>query len=78
MLQKIGKKLSTSRQTSSKQLAELQKRHTEGELTELSELHSNKKGRVRKRITSSTTSNDFESKLPSSSSESKLPSSPPL
>ena len=64
MLQKVGKKISMSRQISAKHLVDLKKRHTEGELSELSDLHSSRKGR--KRITSSTTSSsDLESRLPS-------------
>lgn len=68
MLQKVGKKLSTSRQMSAKNLAELQKRHTESELNELKSQSAQRKSR--KRIESAHSD--------SSSSPSKLSPSPPL
>ena len=59
MLQKVGKRISTTRQTSATKhyAAELQKRHTEGELEELQNLHSSRK--PRKRVTSSATSDEL-------------------
>ena len=68
MLQKVGKKLSTTRQMSAKNLAELHKRHTEGDLIELKSQSVQRKSR--KRIESAQSD--------SSSSPSKLSPSPPL